>query len=79
MKNLRITSGVQIAGTHYADGDIVEGVDTSIAAEIVAAGRAVVINIEPAAIVIPDPIVKTRDPLPKADRKSKAVDAPADA
>ena len=84
MKTLRITSGVEINGKHRAEGDIVKNVPTGIAAEIVTAGRAVIVPEKAREIVIPDPAVENRDPQPArrgrpSKAKATAVDAPPEA
>lgn len=84
MKTLRITSGVEINGKHRAEGDIVKNVPVAVAAEIITAGRAVIVPEKAQEIVVPDPAVENRDPQPtRRGRPPKAkepeVDAPPEA
>jgi hypothetical protein len=73
MKNLRILSPVEVLGQHRAEGEIVEGVDNSLAAQLVESGRAVDVPSIAPQIRIPDPEPESRDP----EAEQADVDKPA--
>lgn len=71
MKNIRIISPVEINGKHVEENTIVENVDNALAAELVAAGRAVVIPAKPKKIEVRDPLVDHRDLKPEKPAKAE--------
>lgn len=77
MKNLLITSSVEVMGRHCPEGTIVRDVPNDIAAEIIHAGRAEAIpDLPPAEIVHADPVVEHRDTAAPKRKKSPVRDTP---
>jgi hypothetical protein len=74
MKNLKITEACLIKGEHAEVGTVIKNVDNTLAAELVANGRAVEIPEKPEVLNHRDPEAENRDPKPS----KKAKDAPAE-
>lgn len=76
MKNILITEDCLVKGQHTPAGTKLENVDNTLAAELLASGRAALPPADKRVIVVPDPEVETRDPEP-AKKGTKPKPKPA--
>jgi len=72
MKTIRITSPVEVLGTHRADNEVVADVPDALAWEIVGAGRAVFVTVATEAPADPAPEPEPEAPAPRRGRPPKA-------
>lgn len=75
MKNIRIVSDCLVNREHTPAGSKLENVDSHVAADLIATGRAVEIPAKPEVLTHRDPKPANRDPKPA---KNVAKDAPVE-
>lgn len=69
MKNLKITESCLVQGQHAEAGTVLKDVDNTLAAELVANGRAVEIPAKQEVLGNRDPEPENRDPKPSKKGK----------
>jgi hypothetical protein len=74
MKNIQIIDDCLVRGEHTPAGTMLENVETGLAADLLASGRAVEALAKPEALNTRDPKAENRDPKPS----KKGKDAPTE-